>query len=507
MRKKKWTIALRSLFIMAAALFLSCMLDISVYAEDKNSGTMNEGQITWRFNESTGTLTFTGTGPMDDMSTITSNFRRPWNYKEVKHIVIGEGITYVGTYTFERASNVQSISLPKSLRSIGDYAFSSCEITSLTVPEGVEIIGKYAFSNMEKAKKLSLPSTLRQIGKWAFCHWKSIKTINIPDGVTEIDEGAFYGCSSLKKVHLPANLKILSDEIFKDNSALSDVNIPENCTTIGNSCFTWCPSLKVLTIPASVKKISLNGLRAANLQTVYFMGKAPSFGAQCFASDKVHAVILKKYASSYSKAKKQYPKVIWQVAGSEGKTVPLISGIKSVKYNSVKISWKKMEGVSGFEVLRSVKKNSGYKVVKKIKKGSAVSYTDTKLTAGKTYYYKVRSFSGAKKSALTGAYKVKPVPSKPKTAKAKKTGKTCQVKVSWTKVSGASGYEVYRAYKFMGPYVKVAATTSGKRTAVVTGMRRQHNYYKIRAFRTVKGKKVYGGYSYPKSVYFTSTGS
>ena len=66
--------------------------------------------------------------------------------------------------------------------------------------------------------------------------------------------------------------------------------------------------------------------------------------------------------------------------------------VKSPKKKTAKISWKKISGVTGYEVYRSTKKSSGYKKVATVKKASSVSYTNKKLKSKKTYYYKVRSY-------------------------------------------------------------------------------------------------------------------
>lgn len=59
---------------------------------------------------------------------------------------------------------------------------------------------------------------------------------------------------------------------------------------------------------------------------------------------------------------------------------------------TLKVTWKKVKGVSGYEVYRSTKKNGTYKLVKSLKGESKVSYTNKKLKKGKTYYYKVRAY-------------------------------------------------------------------------------------------------------------------
>ena len=84
------------------------------------------------------------------------------------------------------------------------------------------------------------------------------------------------------------------------------------------------------------------------------------------------------------------------------------------------------------------------------------------------------------------------------TLKSVTAGKKCAT-VKWSKVSGATGYKVYRATKKSGKYtcVKTVKTTSYKNTKLTKG---KTYYYKVRAYRTVNKKAVYGGYSKVKSV-------
>ena len=74
--------------------------------------------------------------------------------------------------------------------------------------------------------------------------------------------------------------------------------------------------------------------------------------------------------------------------------------------------------------------------------------------------------------------------------------------LSWNKVAGASGYEVYMAASKNGTYRKI---TTIKKGATVTytkkGLRANRTYYfKVRAYKTVDGKNVYSEYSSNKSV-------
>ncbi len=169
----------------------------------------------------------------------------------------------------------------------------------------------------------------------------------------------------------------------------------------------------------------------------------------------------------------------------------------SASYSSIKISWSKVSGASGYKVYRATSSNGTYTRVYTATSGSTLSYTNTSLTTGKTYYYKVRAYhleDGAKVySSYSSVKSAKPIPATPSGVKAARASST-SIKVSWSSVSGATGYEVYRATSKTGTYTKVTSTTSKSYTN--TGRTKGKTYYyKVRAYRTVNGTKVYGSYS------------
>ena len=94
---------------------------------------------------------------------------------------------------------------------------------------------------------------------------------------------------------------------------------------------------------------------------------------------------------------------------------------------------------------------------------------------------------------------MKPVPAKTSVKAKNLKGKKAQV--SWKKVDGASGYTVYRAAG-KGSYKAVKTVKSGKTVKFTNkSLKKGTTYkYKVKAHRTVKGKKIYGSYSSAASV-------
>ncbi len=167
---------------------------------------------------------------------------------------------------------------------------------------------------------------------------------------------------------------------------------------------------------------------------------------------------------------------------------------------SVKLSWNFVENCKGYYIYRATSKKGSYRKIATITNPYTLTYKNYKLTTGKTYYYKIIAYGNYSQcnSGYSNITSAKPAPLEPKSLKLKKKSKT-SIKVSWKKVSGASGYVVYRATSKKGKYKRVATT---KKTSLTNkGLKKKKTYYyKVRAYKTVKGKKYYGSYSTVKKL-------
>lgn len=172
----------------------------------------------------------------------------------------------------------------------------------------------------------------------------------------------------------------------------------------------------------------------------------------------------------------------------------------SVGYNKIKVSWAKVSGAAGYEIYRATSKSGVYSKITTIKRVSTVSYTNSGLSTGKSYYYKIRAYrlvDGIKVyssyTRLDSAKPVLAVPTKMANVKASSTS----IRVTWSKVSEASGYEVYRATSISGSYKKVKIITRNTTTSYTNKSlsKRKTYYYKVRSYRIVNGTKRYSSYS------------
>lgn len=167
--------------------------------------------------------------------------------------------------------------------------------------------------------------------------------------------------------------------------------------------------------------------------------------------------------------------------------------VSNPNYHTVNLKWKKSIGATGYVIYRAEKKRGSYKKVKTITKGTTLSYKNTKLTTGKTYYYKVRPYRKVSGKTRYGSYSsikgVKVRPSKPSVSS--RAGKR-RITVTWKKVAGASRYVVYRSTKKKGTYKRIATLKNNRRSYTNKNLKKKKRYYyKVKAYRTVKGKKQY----------------
>ena len=175
----------------------------------------------------------------------------------------------------------------------------------------------------------------------------------------------------------------------------------------------------------------------------------------------------------------------------------------SKAYNKVKLTWSGVDGATGYRIYRSTSKTSGFKKVKSITTSSKVTYTNSNVSCGTTYYYKVRAYRLVDGNYYFGAYSpvvsAKAKPATPGSFKAAKASRT-KVKVTWKAVTGASGYRIYRSTSKTGGFSSIKTVKSGASSSYTKKTKRNKKYYyKMRAYTTVNGKKVWGAYTTVKS--------
>lgn len=267
--------------LFAALLLLALCIGASAAGTSGKCGP----SAYWSFDSSTGTLTISGSGAMEDYE-YGNDY--PWmDYRNsIQTIVIGDQITQIGWNAFpwtacstiKFGKNVRSIgerafngcrnlngdlTLPDSVQTIGAGAFQGCEKLSgdLTIPDSVQTIGDSAFEFCTGLNgTLTLGKNLRTIGKKAFSGCAFTGSLTIPEGITEIAIGTFSSSRSsgmfTGKLTLPSTLKTIGASAFSYTDFSGELLIPDGVTSIGANAFKECDGFGgTLSLPDSVKTV------------------------------------------------------------------------------------------------------------------------------------------------------------------------------------------------------------------------------------------------------------
>jgi len=151
-------------------------------------------------------------------------------------------------------SNLTTLKLPATLKTIGDKAFYRTNISGLDFPEGLETIGDNAFTQTGITKAL-LPQSVRTIGAYAFSECRSLKEVFLPDSVS-VGTYAFNNCGLLKTANLPKNMVNVPAYMFYNCVSLDTMAIGDKIETIGDYAFYYCSKMKMESLPSTVRTIN-----------------------------------------------------------------------------------------------------------------------------------------------------------------------------------------------------------------------------------------------------------
>ncbi len=206
------------------------------------SGTCGDN-LTWTFDEATGTLTISGTGEMYDWE---SEDNVPWfNYNDfIITVTISEGITSIGGYAFYSCDNLTSITIPDSVTNIGECVFNGCEnLESINVDPSNTSYSSDEYGvlfNKDKTELIYYPE-----GITAFCYV-------IPKNVVNVAQGAFLKNESLTSLVMLGNITTVYDDNFSNSNTF--------------------PNLKTLVISDTLEEIYGNSFDCTVINEIYYTG-------------------------------------------------------------------------------------------------------------------------------------------------------------------------------------------------------------------------------------------
>lgn len=177
---------------------------------------------------------------------------------------------------------------------------------------------------------------------------------------------------------------------------------------------------------------------------------------------------------------------------------PKLKTAESVDFNAIKVTWKKVDGASGYYVYRKADGEKYFKQIAEVNGNRTFTSTDLSATTGVKYQYTVRAYRNRNGKPYAGLYDSKGVTAtactKAPTIKSGVSTVSDKLKLTWNKVNGATGYNVYRKLENDKNY-KLIKTINGNGNVEFTDSGLKCGvkyYYRVNGFRTVDSKNYEG---------------
>ncbi|MBO4577271.1 MAG: leucine-rich repeat protein, partial [Paludibacteraceae bacterium] len=207
----------------------------------------------------------------------------------LRSVILPEGLTSIGDWGFGYLENMDSITLPSTLQSIGADAFYGSGLKAITIPAGVTTMGGQAFQNCDKLTSLTLEEGLTSIGTSAFANCTALPEVTIPESMQTISSGAFTGCTNLTKVTVLSSTWVgetkSSSSITKQaiGGYVRELILGDQITTIGKYAFSGLDSLRSVTLPANLEIVGIEAFSSCKkLQSITLPSTVTTLGNYAF---------------------------------------------------------------------------------------------------------------------------------------------------------------------------------------------------------------------------------
>jgi hypothetical protein len=275
-----------------------------------------------------GSITDFGTNTFYDCSALTN-------------LILGDGLPGIGAAAFAGCTSLGSVTIPSSVTNLGALAFAGCvSLTNVTFSEGTTTIqaaglGEFTFNfgdassetvfsdgavfyNCTNLDSVNFPDTVTNLNNLVFEHCPGLTAMtvdpanafysssngvvfdkaqttlvafpsgvtgsyNIPNGIVALAPYAFAGCA-LTNVTIPDSVTTIGSNAFAESFNLSQVEFGQGIVSIGDYAFADC-HLEAITIPGSVTNLGDYAFAGYYLNSVYFLGNAPSADSTVFSDN------------------------------------------------------------------------------------------------------------------------------------------------------------------------------------------------------------------------------
>ncbi len=199
--------------------------------------------------------------------------------KRLRHYKIPEGVDTIAQGAFADC-NIREIAFPKSMRVIGNAAFSGCKhLTTVSFNLGLKLIFDKAFDNCILLSEIFLPNSVSSIGSYRGCI--SLSRVKLPSYLTEIPTNAFKE-TALTEIVIPDSVETIGYCAFQSTKLFS-ITLPKSLKTLSGWGLSNCQNIQSITLPQGVDTIPCEFFAdCKNLRSVTIQGNLKSIDRAAF---------------------------------------------------------------------------------------------------------------------------------------------------------------------------------------------------------------------------------
>ena len=247
-----------------------------------------------------GRISYGEAAAIEDLGTVFKG-QTVKSLKELRHFT---NLKTIADDAFNGCISLTTITLPKTVTSIGARAFSGCRaLTTLLLPDGVTAIGDEAFNGCKALTALTIPEGVTAIGAGTFENCAAITEMNLPAGISAIGSRAFAGCAKLVKFRAntatPATFTMGSDVFADCKLDAATLTVEEGGKALFAQADQW-NAFGTIKEYRSMPKMQFSKLVTDRKVYLYnvgmkrFLNKGEAWGTQAIVDDEPMLFVLKQ---------------------------------------------------------------------------------------------------------------------------------------------------------------------------------------------------------------------
>lgn len=203
----------------------------------------------------------------------------------------GAPVTKIGQKSMRMNDSIRSVTLPSTIKVIGDEAFYDTPLRSINLPEGLVEIRYEAFMR-SGLTSVTIPDSVTTLSIGVFAECEDLTSVHLSSSLKIIPKDCFKNCTSLRAVEIPQGVTLINTNGFR-NTALTQIALPSSMEDLGNFAFADCRNLWSVTLSYGLKYISNFAFdNCTALTSIYLPTTLKEIGEGAFDNTGITSLIL-----------------------------------------------------------------------------------------------------------------------------------------------------------------------------------------------------------------------